>query len=205
MTRFTRIDNKAGWAIVGVTVFACVLAFCSIYPFRTGYPRGRIPITDPGVGDAFMHTIAILFVSFIVLLINGIAFSLLRVFSSPTRFYTNPIIFLIGWSCFFGRLFIERPYFWGVITFQNGSPSSVWVEHVGYIGAGSTVEISGVEFGNSPKSISIIWWYGDRVPSEDKTQVFRTSIQCSPNMKRKRGLDLSIGSNGIWTAEPSLQ
>jgi len=170
------------------------------------------PIADGGmVGMQVMaQGIAILFASVIVLIVSIVASSLLYANDCPARFYWIPSALLLFWILFFAPLFIEKPYYWGGVSFQNKSSSDIWVEHEGLVeknanpGSSGSNQIggSGVNWGNSPDSITVVWWYGSsRVPPFDKSQINRMVMIPPANLSRGTSLLVEIDENGEWSID----
>jgi len=86
------------------------------------------PIADNGmVGMQVMaQGIAILFGSVIVLILSIVASLLLYATDCPKRLHWIPLALLPFWILFFVPLFIEKPYYWGGVSFQNKSSSDIW-------------------------------------------------------------------------------
>ena len=113
---------------------------------------------------------------------------------------------LLAWILFFAPRFIEKPYYWGVVNFQNRSPSDIWVENEGLVNGGmnkhGAVGGSGVNWGNSPDSIKLVWWYGSSsLPPFDKSQINRMVLRPPANLPRRTALAVTIDENGVWSIE----
>lgn len=182
--------------IVTSIVYLVLFAFCAA------------PIAHNGmVGmQAMAQGIAILFASVIVLIVSIVASSLLYATDCPKRLHWIPLGLLLVWILFFAPRFIEKPYYWGIVKFQNRSAKDIWVENEGLVKRGASkhnyIGGSGVDWGNSPDSITVVWWYGSsRVPPLDKSQINRMVMRTPANLPRGTSLAVTIDENGDWSID----
>ncbi len=183
-------SNMAGWWISGVTFIAFIGAFLNVYPAETGGPMGEMA-----------YGITIAYTSVIIFIVTLVSISSLIAFSCRPRFYFITAVLLGVWLIAFVPLFIPKTHYWGIVSVQNDSRESIFIENVGEIGPGSNVGFSGLNFGNSSDSISLIWWYGNYNRPINETKVVHSKLQCPPNLKRKSGLLLTIDEAGNWTVK----
>ena len=167
------------------------------------------PIGDRGLAgmQAMAQGIAVLYASVMVLISSIVAGTLLYANNCPKKLHGIPLGLLIFWVAFFAQRFMEKPYYWGGVLFQNRSVSDIWIEHEGLVegtanpgSSGSNyIGGSGVNWGNSPDSITVVWWYGSsREPPFDKSKINRTVLRPPPNLPRRTSLNITIDENGEW-------
>lgn len=158
---------------------------------------------------ALAQGIAILLAS-VVLLIGSIAASVLLYANGCRKMlHWVPQGLLLAWILFFAPRFIPKPYYWGGVHFQNRSASDIWVENEGLVEGGmkegSFQGGSGVNWGNSPDSITVVWWYGSsRLPPFDKSQINRMDMRLPANLPRGTSLTVTIDVNGEWSIDDSF-
>lgn len=122
------------------------------------------------------------------------------------RLHFVPFGLIILWIALFAPLFIDKPYYWGGVTFQNRSAAEIWVENEGLLNSGksegSQQRFNGEDWGNSPDSITVVWWYGSsRFPPFDKSQINRMVLGPPANLPRRTHLSVTIDENGEWSID----
>jgi hypothetical protein len=150
--------------------------------------------------------------SSIVLFIGSmVASALLYACGCRRMLHWVPQGLLLAWVLFFApgfiAEFIPKPYYWGGVMFQNRSASDIWVENEGLVEGGNKNGYtggSGVNWGNSPDSITVVWWYGiSRFPPFDKSQINRMVLRPSGKHPRGTFLTVTIDESGQWSVDES--
>ncbi len=185
-----------GRVICVVTSIAYLLLFAICAP----------PSSEPW--GALAQGIAILLASVVLLIGSMVASALLYANGCRRMLHWVPQGLLLVWVLFFTPRFIPKTYYWGVVNFQNRSASDIWVENEGLVNGGmnkhGAVGGSGVNWGNSPDSITVVWWYGSsRTPPFDKSQMNRMILRPPPNLPRRTSLTVTIDENGEWSIDES--
>ena len=152
--------------------------------------------------------IAILFASFMALIVSIVASTFLYTNRCRNMLHSIPQGLLLVWILFFSPRFIPKPHYWGGVLFQNKSASDIWVENQGLVEAnrGSSganyTGGSGVGWGNSSDSITVVWWYGSgSSPPFDKSQINRMVLRPPGSLPRRTSLLVTIDENGEWSID----
>ena len=149
--------------------------------------------------------IGILFATVMLFMGSMVASALLYANDCRRMLHCIPQGLLVAWVLFFTPRFIPKPYYWGVVTFQNRSESDIWVANEGLVKGGNKNGYtggSGVNWGNSPDSITVVWWNGSsRIPPFDKSQINRMVLRPPANLPRRTPLDVTIDENGEWSID----
>ena len=158
-----------------------------------------------GPAGPMAQEIAILFASVVLLIASMVASALLYANDCRKMLHVVPQGLLLAWVLFFTPRFIPKPYYWGGVMFQNRSASDIWVENEGLVQGGNKNGYtggSGINWGNSPDSIKLVWWYGSSsLPPFDKSQINRMVLRPPANLPRRTALAVTIDENGVWSIE----
>ncbi len=186
-------QTSRGQVICIVISIVYVLFFAVVAP----------PPSEPW--GALAQGIGILFASVVLFIGSMVASALLYANNCRRMLHCIPQGLLLVWILFFTPRFIPNPYYWGTVIFQNRSASDIWVENEGLVEGGNIngyVGGSGVNWGNSPDSITVVWWYGSsRLPPFDKSQINRMVLRPPANLPRMTALAVTIDENGEWSID----
>jgi len=153
-----------------------------------------------GPAGGFGRAIGIVYASIFALFCSIVASSFLYAKSCRKTLHCVPIALLLAWSLFFAPQFIPKPYYWGGVIFKNRSEVDIWVENEGLVKGGNKEGFtggSGVNWGNSPDSITVVWWVGgSSIRPLDEAQINRMVLRPPSGLARRTALAVTIDENG---------
>lgn len=183
-------ESMGRW-IYTSTIAVYIVCFCMVYPSASSEPWGEL-----ARGQAILFATAILGLGSIL------ASVLLYRNGCRNRLHFVPYGLLGLWIAIFAPLFIGKPYYWSTVTFINKSNSDIWIQDKGDSPAHSDMGFSGLNFGNSSDSITVVWWFGKNpIPPVDGSQVFRYVLKPPIKLPRKAHLNVTIAENGEWSID----
>ena len=165
------------------TILVNLLLLLSVFAKGLGQPHGEL---------TFLWRIFFGAVVASVVLFLGMV--LLYWFQCGLPFYVVPCSLVVMWLIGFVAVMTPKPHFWGYVTFENRTTRVISTDKVSSIRPGDNIGCSGVDFGNSPTSLPITWWYGNTADKPSDAPVL--NVEYPANSVRGGSLTIIFEEGG---------